>query len=213
MNIRIKFLSFSSLQISKLETDIQRLNQILEKQKYLDMHLRTQVSDLKIVRKELEDLRTENSDLKTKFVIRSFLKSNKKRISSIPILHRYDSVNTQRQRDKQRLTDLERTLNEERQNRLRLESHVKTEKSLTKKLQDDLTKLNLISPKLVLLLSFCFCRIFSSFHHRNECTEQCIRRKRDLENETREIRKLLNDKDERVKVLENEIKVRNLLLQ
>lgn len=46
------------------------------------------------------------------------------------------------------------------------------------------------------------------FPNRNECTEQCIKRKRDQENETREIRRLLNDKDERIKILDNEIKVR-----
>ncbi len=34
-----------------------------------------------------------------------------------------------------------------------------------------------------------------------------MKRKRDQENETREMRKLLNDKDERIKVLDNEIKV------
>jgi hypothetical protein len=154
-----------TLQISKLEADVQRLNQTLEKQKYSEIQLRTQVTDLKNLRKDLEDSRTENTELKTK----------------------YDSVNTQRQRDKQRLTDLERNLNEERQNKQRLESQVKTEKILTKKLQDDLTKLSLTPAK-------------------NECTEQCLKRKRDLENETREIRRLINDKDERIKILDNEIK-------
>lgn len=48
----------------------------------------------------------------------------------------------QRQRDKQRLIDLEKSLNEERLNKQRLESQMKTEKTLTKKLQDDLAKLN-----------------------------------------------------------------------
>ncbi|CAF2162266.1 unnamed protein product [Rotaria magnacalcarata] len=153
-----------NLQISKLEADIQRLNQILDKHKYSEIQLRTQVTDLKNLRKDLEDMRAENNDLKTK----------------------YDSVNTQRQRDKQRLTDLERNLNEERLNKQRLESQIKTEKSLTKKLQDDLTKLSLTPAK-------------------SECTEQCLKRKRDLENETREMRKLLNDKDERIKILDNEI--------
>jgi hypothetical protein len=42
---------------------------------------------------------------------------------------------------------------------------------------------------------------------RSECTEQCMKRKRDQENEIREMRKLLNDKDERIKLLDNEIKV------
>jgi hypothetical protein len=32
------------------------------------MQLRTQVTDLKNLRKDLEDIRTENNDLKTKFV-------------------------------------------------------------------------------------------------------------------------------------------------
>ncbi|CAF3543477.1 unnamed protein product [Rotaria socialis] len=154
-----------NLQISKLEADIQRLNQTLDKHKYSEIQLRTQVTDLKNLRRDLEDMRAENNDLKTK----------------------YDSVNTQRQRDKQRLTDLERNLNEERLNKQRLESQIKTEKSLTKKLQDDLTKISLTPAK-------------------SECTEQCLKRKRDLENETREIRKLLNDKDERIKILDNEIK-------
>jgi hypothetical protein len=49
--------------------------------------------------------------------------------------------------------------------------------------------------------------ISSHFSSRSECTEQCIKRKRDVENETREIRRLLNDKDERIKILDNEIKV------
>ncbi len=34
-----------------------------------------------------------------------------------------------------------------------------------------------------------------------------MKRRRDQENETREMRKLLNDKDERIKLLDNEIKV------
>jgi hypothetical protein len=42
---------------------------------------------------------------------------------------------------------------------------------------------------------------------RSECTEQCLKRKRDQENESREMRKLLNDKDERIKAIDNEIKV------
>ncbi|CAF4106591.1 unnamed protein product, partial [Rotaria sp. Silwood1] len=100
----------------------------------------------------------------------------------------YESINIQRNRDKQRITDLEKNVNEEKQIKQRLELQIKTEKTLTKKLQDDLTKLNLIPLK-------------------NECTEQCIKRRRDQENETREMRKLLNDKDERIKLLDNEIKV------
>ncbi len=59
---------YFSLQISKLETDIQRLNQSIEKQKNSEMQLRTQLTDLKNVRKEVEDLRAENSALQTKYV-------------------------------------------------------------------------------------------------------------------------------------------------
>jgi len=55
------------LQISKLEADVQRLNQTVEKQKSSEVHLRTQVNDLKNLRKELDDLRVENNDLKTKY--------------------------------------------------------------------------------------------------------------------------------------------------
>ncbi|CAF1205279.1 unnamed protein product [Rotaria sp. Silwood1] len=154
-----------NLQINKLESDIQRLNQSIEKQKNSEIQLRTQLSDLKNVRKDLEDLRAENVALQTK----------------------YESINIQRNRDKQRITDLEKNVNEEKQIKQRLELQIKTEKTLTKKLQDDLTKLNLIPLK-------------------NECTEQCIKRRRDQENETREMRKLLNDKDERIKLLDNEIK-------
>lgn len=62
---------------------------------------------------------------------------------------RYDSINTQRQRDKQRLTDLERNLTDERQNKQRLESQIKTEKTVTKSLQDALTKLSLTPTKFV----------------------------------------------------------------
>ena len=142
---------YFSLQISKLEADVQRLNQTLEKQKYSEVQLRTQVTDLKNLRKDLEDLRTENNDLKTKWVEQS-IDSSEENVA-IRLL-RYDSVNTQRQRDKQRLTDLERNWNEERQNKQRLESQMKTEKSLTKKLQDDLTKLSLTPAKFV--LSFVF---------------------------------------------------------
>ena len=54
---------------------------------------------------------------------------------------------------------------------------------------------------------FFFSFLFISYH-RNECTDQCIKRRRDLENETREICKLFNDKDERIKILENEVKVK-----
>ncbi len=57
---------YFSLQINKLEADVQRLNQTLEKQKSLEMQLRTQITDVKNLRKDLEDLRTENTDLKTK---------------------------------------------------------------------------------------------------------------------------------------------------
>ncbi|UJR38171.1 hypothetical protein I4U23_030847 [Adineta vaga] len=153
------------LQINKLEADIQRLNQTVDKQKTSEMQLRTQITDLKNLRKEFEDIRIENNELKTK----------------------YDAVNVQRQRDKQRLTELERNFNEERQTKQRLELQIKTEKTLTKKLQDDLTKLSLTPAK-------------------NECTEQCLKRKRDFENDTREIRRLLNDKEDRIKLLDNEIK-------
>ncbi|UJR08139.1 hypothetical protein I4U23_012415 [Adineta vaga] len=154
-----------NLQISKLESDIQRLNQSIEKQKASELQLRAQLTDLKSVRKDLEDLRTENTTLQTK----------------------YETTNSQRNRDKQRIIELEKTFSEEKQNKQRLESQMKTEKTLTKKLQDDLTKLSLAPP-------------------RSECTEQCMKRRRDQENETREMRKLLNDKDERIKLLDNEIK-------
>lgn len=63
------FFSFSfRLQISKLEADVQRLNQTLDKQKSAELQLRSQVNDLKNIRKDLDDLRTENNDLKSKFV-------------------------------------------------------------------------------------------------------------------------------------------------
>jgi hypothetical protein len=108
-----------SLQISKLESDVQRLNQTIDKQKSGEMQLRAQITELKNVRKDLDDLRADNSALQTK----------------------YDSMNTQRQRDKQRVADLERNLNDERQTKQRFESQIKAEKTLTKKLQDDLSKL------------------------------------------------------------------------
>ncbi|CAF0907583.1 unnamed protein product, partial [Adineta ricciae] len=154
-----------NLQISKLESDIQRLNQSIEKQKSAELQLRTQLNDLKNVRKDLEDIRTENGSLQTK----------------------YEAANSQKNRDKQRLVELEKALSDEKQNKQRLETQIKTERALTKKLQDDLTKLSLAPP-------------------RSECTEQCMKRRRDQENETREARKLLNDKDERIKLLDNEIK-------
>jgi chromosome segregation ATPase len=62
---------------------------------------------------------------------------------------RYESVNTQRNRDKQRISDLEKTINDEKQNKQKLETQIKTEKTLTKKLQDDLTKLSLIPLRFV----------------------------------------------------------------
>ena len=128
------------------------------------------------------------------------------------MLIRYDSINTQRQRDKQRLTDLERNLNDERQNKQRLESQIKTEKTVTKSLQDALTKLSLTPAKFVsdFFFSFFFIEKNRCLRNifRNECTEQCLKRKRDFENETREIRRLLTDRDERIKSLENEIKVK-----
>ena len=45
------------------------------------------------------------------------------------------------------------------------------------------------------------------FDSRTECTEQCLKRKRDQENEIRDMRKLINDKDERIKILDSETKV------
>lgn len=64
------FLIFNcfSVQISKLEADVQRLNQTLEKHKYSETQLRAQMADLKSLRKDLDDIRIENNDLKTKFV-------------------------------------------------------------------------------------------------------------------------------------------------
>jgi hypothetical protein len=60
------FVLCSSLQISKLELDIQRLNQTLEKQKLSDMQLRSQLSDLKNLRKDFDDLRIEHVALQAK---------------------------------------------------------------------------------------------------------------------------------------------------
>lgn len=102
--------------------------------------------------------------------------------------------------------DLEKSLNDEKQNRQKLDLQMKTEKTLTKKLQDDLTKLSSTPPRLVLSP----CQTRSNLSFRSECTDQCLKRKRDQENENREMRKLLNDKDERVKMLDNEIKVTTL---
>jgi hypothetical protein len=62
-------------------------------------------------------------------------------------------VNTQRNRDKQRMADLEKNTNDEKQNKQRLELQIKTEKTLTKKLQDDLTKLSLAPLRFVLFFS------------------------------------------------------------
>ena len=56
----------SDLQISKLENDLQRLNQSLEKQKASEMQLRAQMSELKTLRKDFDDLRAENAALQTK---------------------------------------------------------------------------------------------------------------------------------------------------
>jgi hypothetical protein len=58
-------------------------------------------------------------------------------------------VNTQRNRDKQRISDLEKNINDEKQNKQKLDSQIKTEKTLTKKLQDDLTKLSLTPPRFI----------------------------------------------------------------
>lgn len=66
-------LFYFSLQISKLEGDIQRLNQLIEKQKNAEMQLRTQLSDFKNVRKDFEDLRAENSALQTKYIRLNFV--------------------------------------------------------------------------------------------------------------------------------------------
>lgn len=76
---------------------------------------------------------------------------------------RYEAVNSQRQRDKQRLIDLERNFNEEKQQKQRLELQMKTEKTLTKKLQDDLTKFSLAPPRFV---SNVGCTLRSRLHSR-----------------------------------------------
>ena len=62
---------------------------------------------------------------------------------------RYDTVHSQRQRDKQRLIDLEKNFNDEKQQKQRLELQMKTEKALTKKLQDDLIKYSLAPARFV----------------------------------------------------------------
>lgn len=62
-------------------------------------------------------------------------------------LYRYETLNTQRNRDKQRISDLEKNINDEKQLKQKLETQIKTEKTLTKKLQDDLTKLSLTPPR------------------------------------------------------------------
>ena len=74
---------------------------------------------------------------------------------------RYEAANSQKNRDKQRLVELEKALSEEKQNKQRLESQIKTERALTKKLQDDLTKLSLAPPRFdcqshLSLLFYCF---------------------------------------------------------
>lgn len=63
------------------------------------------------------------------------------------MLYRYETLNTQRNRDKQRISDLEKNINDEKQSKQKLETQIKTEKTLTKKLQDDLTKLSLTPPR------------------------------------------------------------------
>jgi DNA repair exonuclease SbcCD ATPase subunit len=138
-------LFYFSLQISKFEADIQRLNQSIEKQKNSEMQLRAQLSDFKNVRKDLEDLRAENSALQTKYILLKIFDFFRKYI----FFFRYESVNTQRNRDKQRLSDLEKNINDEKQNKQKLEIQIKTEKTLTKKLQDDLTKLSLAPPRFI----------------------------------------------------------------
>ena len=57
---------YFSSQINKLESDLQRLNQVLERQRASEIQLRAQLSELKTVRKDLDDLRAENSALQTK---------------------------------------------------------------------------------------------------------------------------------------------------
>jgi preprotein translocase subunit SecF len=70
---RFFVLFYFSLKISKLEADIQRLNQSIDKQKNSEIQLRTQLSDLKNVRKDLEDLRAENTALQTKYISLNFV--------------------------------------------------------------------------------------------------------------------------------------------
>lgn len=117
---------------------------------------------------------------------------------------RYESVNSQRQRDKQRLTDLEKNITDEKQQKQRFELQIKTEKTLTKKLQDDLTKITAAPVRLVSRLPND--HLFDA-RFRNECAEQCLKRRRDQENELREMRKILNDKDDRIKLLDSDVKV------
>lgn len=62
------FIVHSSAQISKLETDLQRLNQALDRQKTSEVQLRAQLTDLKSIRKEFDDLKIENAALQTKYV-------------------------------------------------------------------------------------------------------------------------------------------------
>lgn len=119
------------------------------------MQLRAQLSDLKTIRKDLEDLRAENSSLQTKYNKQQFFY-----FFNLNFFFRYESINSQRNRDKQRITDLEKSINEEKQSKQRLETQIKTEKTLTKKLQDDLAKLNLTPPKFVLFILFYFNRNF-----------------------------------------------------
>ena len=113
-------------------------------------------------------------------------------------------MNGQRQRDKQRLTDLEKNISDEKQQKQRFELQIKTEKTLTKKLQDDLTKITLAPVRLASRLPND--HLFDA-RFRNECAEQCLKRRRDQENELREMRKILNDKDDRIKVLDSDVKV------
>ena len=119
-------------------------------------------------------------------------------------LSRYEAVNGQRQRDKQRLIDLEKNITDEKQQKQRFELQIKTEKTLSKKLQDDLTRITSAPVRLVSRLPND--HLFDA-RFRNECAEQCLKRKRDQENELREMRKILNDKDDRIKVLDSDVKV------
>lgn len=161
----------ASIASARLEADIRRLKTELQSSRCTEQELRSQISTLSIsdrsAKNELYQLRQENDSLQSK-------------------LHK---AVTGRQQDKQNLATLERRIQEERKQKVALESQLATEKQRRKNEES----------------SRAAASLAASSRASTECaSDQCRMRRAELENEVKAMHRELKSRDEELRRLELE---------